>query len=84
MDSAEPNSKGIFLRLLQHFVDARFLLVQDFCRHEIFVNARILSAQDFFQRKIFVDARVLSARDFCQRENFVLYIRGGRSAYEFR
>ena len=26
VDSAEPNSKGILLRLRQHFVEARFLL----------------------------------------------------------
>jgi hypothetical protein len=30
VDSAEPNSKDILLRLRPHFVDARFLLTRDF------------------------------------------------------
>ncbi len=55
MDSAEPNSKEILLRLRQHFV-----LKQDFCRRKI-----------FFRREIFVDARFLSTRVFCRREYFV-------------
>jgi hypothetical protein len=55
VDSAEPNSKGILLRL--H-------------RRDIFVGARLLSTLDFcgceiLSPKIFVDARFLSMREFC-------------------
>jgi hypothetical protein len=59
VDSAEPNSKGILLRLRQHFVDARFLSKRDFCRRNIFVGARILSTRDFCQRENFVGAGIL-------------------------
>ncbi len=58
VDSAEPNSKWILLRLRQHFVDARFLLTQDF------VGAR------FGWRKILVDVRFWLTPDFCRLENF--------------
>ncbi len=39
VDSAEPNSKGILLRLRQHLVDARFLSTCEFCRRGNFVEA---------------------------------------------
>ncbi len=56
VDSAEPNSKGILLRLRRRdiFVGARLLSTRDFC------GCEILSTQDFCWRKIFVDARILS------------------------
>jgi hypothetical protein len=38
-----PNSKEILPRMHQHFVDARFLPTQDFCRRKYFVNAINLS-----------------------------------------
>jgi hypothetical protein len=47
VDFAESNSTGILLSLRQHFVDTRFLSVQDFCHREIFVSARFLSMQEF-------------------------------------
>jgi hypothetical protein len=54
VDSAVPNSKGILLRQRQHFVNARFVSMRDFCRRENFVGVRN-----------FVVARILSLREFC-------------------
>ncbi len=58
VDSAEPNSKGILLRLRRRdiFVGARLLSTQDFCGCEI-LSTQDLLTQDFW---IFVDARILS------------------------
>jgi hypothetical protein len=65
VDSAEPNSKEILLRLRQHFVDTRFLSTQDFCRREIFVDKRILWTREFCRLENFVDPS-----NFCQRKYF--------------
>jgi hypothetical protein len=77
VDSAVPNSKGILLRLRQHFVDARFLSTRDFCRRENFLGARILLSREFCRCENFVDANnfrrcqyfvatnILSAPIFC-------------------
>jgi hypothetical protein len=66
VDSVEPKSKEILLRLCQHFVEARILSTQEFCRQEIFVDARFLllrtflSAPIFWRRQCFVATNILS------------------------
>ncbi len=73
VDSAVPNSKGILLRLRQHFVDARFLSTRDFCRRENFVGAIInfVAARILLMSIIFVSANILSPTIFCRRQYFV-------------
>jgi hypothetical protein len=70
-DSAEPNSKGILLRLRQHFVNAKILSTLRFCRRGNFVEAGIMSTWEFCQCGNFVDTGILSTREFCQHGNFV-------------
>jgi hypothetical protein len=60
VDSAKPNSKGILLRLRQHFV------WRDFCQCKNFVNAGILLMREFCWRENFVDAN-----NFCRLQYFV-------------
>jgi hypothetical protein len=83
VDSAEPSSKGILLRLRQLFVDAQILLTPRFCQRQDFVDARILSmTPGFCRRRYFVNANILStplisvvagilsAPIFCRRQCF--------------
>ncbi len=65
VDYAMPNSKGILLRLRQHFVDTNILSTPVFCRRQHFVDASILSTRVFCRRQYFVDAN-----KFCQHEHF--------------
>jgi hypothetical protein len=72
VDSVEPNSKEILLRLRQHFVEARILSTQEFCRQEIFVDARFLSPPLISDAtNISVGANILSPPMFCRHQYFV-------------
>ena len=60
VDSAEPNSKGILLRLRHLFVCASFLPAPAFCQCQDFDDATILSTPVFCRCQYFVDADILS------------------------
>ncbi len=60
VDSAEPNSKGILLRLGQDFVCASFLSTPRFRRRQDFVDANILLTPIFCQRQYIVNADIMS------------------------
>ncbi len=62
MDSAEANSKGILLRLRQHFVNAKILSTPRFCQCRDFVDAGIFSKRELCRCGNFVNAGILSTR----------------------
>jgi hypothetical protein len=72
VDSVEPKSKEILLRLRQHFLEARILSTQELCRQEIFVDARFLSPPLIsVAANISVGANILALPMFCRHQYFV-------------